>query len=354
MRIFKRKKKWWIDYSHHGERIRVPVSTSKAEAEQVMAKIRADIIFGRYDLPPQKNEEIQFVELAKKYFENHVEPKHRSKRSTISRLKPLVSHFGQLPINKITGNEIDGYIAWRSGQESVRKRPISGATVNREIEVLCNMMRKAYEWGYLSRPMGRRPGKFPERQRERILNLDEMARLLACIEQEMLRDIILVALNTGMRKMEILSMKFEQVNLDAGYIYVEETKTDNPRRIPMNESIKELFSRLLRERGGREYVFAGPEAGTHVVDVRKSFATALKRAGITHFRFHDLRHTFATYALQNGCDIYSLSRILGHKSITTTMRYLSATSSGMQKVVDCFVVRKNSDKLIGFPMQKHG
>jgi integrase len=89
-------------------------------------------------------------------------------------------------------------------------------------------------------------------------------------------------------------------------------------------------------------------------DIKESFASVLKSAGICNFRFHDLRHTFATYSLQNGCDIYNLFRILGHRNIATTMRYLSATSAGMQKVVVSFVVREDQGKLISFPLQRPG
>ena len=116
-------------------------------------------------------------------------------------------------------------------------------------------------------------------------------------------------------------------------------QTGKARRIPLNESLYELFSYLFLKRKGRKFVFENPKTKKPIVCIKRSFKTLLKKKGILNVRFHDLRHTFSTYSLLNGCDIFHLSQILGHTNLTTTMRYLSVKTEGLQKVVNSFVVK---------------
>jgi integrase len=85
--------------------------------------------------------------------------------------------------------------------------------------------------------------------------------------------------------------------------------------------------------GDAEYVFVNPDTGTRYTDVKKSFSAACRKAGITDFRFHDLRHTFGTRLADAGVDVVKIKELMGHASIVTTMRYIHATDQGKRGAI---------------------
>lgn len=136
--------------------------------------------------------------------------------------------------------------------------------------------------------------------RLRYLKPEEVGALLKASANH-LRPIVVTALNTGMRKSEILNLKWKEVDLDNRKITVANAKNNEKRVIPINQTLyKEL---LTLERGPEiEYVFLGKN-GLHVGDIKKTFLGAIKRAKIIDFRFHDLRHTFGSQMVMRGVDI---------------------------------------------------
>jgi len=137
-----------------------------------------------------------------------------------------------------------------------------------------------------------------------------------------LKPIVLTALNTGMRKGEILDLTWNQINFKEKLIQVGRGKTmaGEFRIIPMNSDLTGALSRVKKI---GTYVFCHPD-GQRYGNIRTAFEKAVKRAGIPHIRFHDLRHTFATRYMGKG-DILTLKDILGHKTIEMTMRYAHPT-----------------------------
>ena len=121
-----------------------------------------------------------------------------------------------------------------------------------------------------------------------------------------------------MRGGEILSLRWEQVR--NGFIYLAKTKTKNPREIPINDDLAEMFKEIRKEQGlSSRNVFV---YNSRVVQkVHKGFKAALKRAGIEDFRFHDLRHTFASHVIMRGGSMKDVQELLGHKTMTMTLRY---------------------------------
>ena len=126
-------------------------------------------------------------------------------------------------------------------------------------------------------------------------------------------------INTGMRKGEILSLKWGQVR--NGFIYLDKTKTDEARQIPINDDLDECFRGIRkRQQLTSQYVFSDGNGG-YIQDIKTAFKSALDRAGIIDFRPHDLRHTFASHYLMRGGSLKALKEILGHADIKMTMRY---------------------------------
>ncbi len=128
-----------------------------------------------------------------------------------------------------------------------------------------------------------------------------------------------VDLLTGLRKEELLSLKWRAVDLDKDVIWVEDGKGGDQRRIPINETAKGELCRLREKKRG-EFVFHD-RYGRQYKDIKKSFHSAVKDAGLMDVRFHDLRRTFATMCVFNNISPKTLMKWMGHKSIETTMRY---------------------------------
>ncbi|MFN3467616.1 MAG: site-specific integrase, partial [Candidatus Brocadiales bacterium] len=129
-----------------------------------------------------------------------------------------------------------------------------------------------------------------------------------------LKPIVITALNTGMRLGEILSLKWEQVDLCHGFILLDRTKSGDRREIPINTTLRTVFE-AIPHGPESEYVFADRN-GRHYKSVNNSFPTACKKAGIHGFRFHDLRHTFASHLAMAGTDLISIKELLGHRDIS--------------------------------------
>ncbi len=149
-----------------------------------------------------------------------------------------------------------------------------------------------------------------------------------------------------MRKSEILNLEWDQVNLEGGFITVVAQKSKT-RRIPLNHSMRELLYKLHFSRNGNQYVFENPKTGKPIVDFKRSWQSLLKRLGINGARFHDLRHSFATYALlRKGGDLVSLQATLGHANISTTARYAKALMEGQQRLVNSFEMPESESNII--------
>ena len=107
-----------------------------------------------------------------------------------------------------------------------------------------------------------------------------------------------------MRKSEILNLKWSNVDLKHDLILLEKTKNGERKEIPINQALKRVFQELLKQRRlDTEYVFVNPDTGKRYTDLKRSFATACRKAGIRDFKFHDLRHTFASQLVMNGVDL---------------------------------------------------
>ncbi len=164
----------------------------------------------------------------------------------------------------------------------------------------------------------------PENNRRlRYLTREEADRLIkACYETPKchhLAPIVITALQTGMRRGEILRLKWDNVDFKNGYIYVEDSKNKTSRLIPMSQTLRQTLSNLPRHLSS-PYVF-WHDNGKPYDDIKHSFNKVLKRAGIKVFTFHDLRHTFASHLVMNGVDLMTVKELLGHKDIKMTMRY---------------------------------
>jgi len=185
------------------------------------------------------------------------------------------------------------------------------------------MFTKANEWEMLGDEGLRRIRKVRKLQehnaRLRYLSAEECQTLAAACDPH-LRPVIVTAINTGMRREEILSLEWEKhIDLKHGFILLDRTKNGDRREIPINRTLRETLQALSR-RIDTPYVFTDRE-GNRFKSLHHSFASAYRRASIKDFRFHDLRHTFASRLVMSGADITAVRELLGHKSLQMTLRY---------------------------------
>ncbi len=278
-----------------------------------------------------------FDELIEKYIENfkHQRAFSRSKSYVIEGLKDTLKGY---LLKNISYLDLETYRNKLKNTLTMHGKIRTDATVNRTMACLRHMLAKAVEWDMLDRnpfDKGRSLQLKENNKRLRFLSEEEIDQLLAECPTEApprqkgkfvqgpqavhLRDFVIIAINTGMRKGEILSLKWPQVH--NGFICLDETKTDEARQIPINEDLAECFKSIRRRQPvGIKYVLAD-EIGRRIKDIKTAFNSALKRAGIRDFRPHDLRHTFASHYMMRGGSLGALQKILGHADVKMTMRY---------------------------------
>jgi integrase len=160
---------------------------------------------------------------------------------------------------------------------------------------------------------------------ERVLGYDEETKLLAAcdtVRSRFLRPLVLLALHTGMRRGELLSLEWSRVDLDRRTIRIINAKSSaGDRTIPMNATAQTILSELVKEAALPLVFPSNRRPGERLLDLKKAFKKAVQLSGIAHFRWHDMRHTFATRLVRAGVDIISVQHLLGHSKITMTARY---------------------------------
>ena len=169
-------------------------------------------------------------------------------------------------------------------------------------------------------------------QRLRYLEKDELRSLIA-VSEGYLRVVIIVAVNTGMRLGEIFNLKWEDIDLKRDIIYLLETKNDEKREIPINSQVRKALLEYRKEAKGENYVFTG-RFGNNLTSIRGSFSAALEKCDINNFRFHGLRHTFASHLVMNGVDLNTVRELLGHKTIKMTLRYSHLSPDHKKRAVE--------------------
>lgn len=261
---------------------------------------------------------------------------HKTKTRLIWTINYWKTQYGQTPVKDITRRQLSHHI------EARRIQGKSNSTINREISILSAAINYAIRrWGWtIQNPATGLYLKTPE-GRLRWLTRQEAAQLLEASEQSdapHLYDFILLALNTGMRRAELLQLETHKIDLKEKRIHLEGTQTKNGKRriIPLNNTaIIAINSRL---RWNHENGITGNRLflqrnGKPVVQINTAFTNALRKTNIKDFRLHDLRYTFASWLISEGVTLAELRDLLGHSSIKQTERYAHLAPGRLHKAV---------------------
>jgi len=331
--VFLRGDSWVGEYRDRGKIKRRALGNkriiTKTMAREMVKKIEQRLKLGQYDMVDAEIPNLK--DFGKEYIK-HV--RYTIKRKSWNRyeysLNYLNKMYGDRKLAEITPKDIDDF-------KEARLKYAKPATVNRELSTLRQIFNLAKRWG---RFFGQNPvsmsGLLPENNmKERILTAEQEETLLSH-SNPYLRPIIITALQTGMRKSEIITLKWSNVDLANGVITIEQTNTKNKktRRIPVNFCMRTVFRQQKLRSGGSDFVFlshAGLPYKKHD-SLKGAFVRACKKAGLNDLRFHDLRHTCATRMIERGASIVAVSKILGHSDIKMTMRYSHPENSVKEAV----------------------
>jgi integrase len=209
-------------------------------------------------------------------------------------------------------------------------KTVSPATVNKEINTLKAMLTKAVTWDYLrANPLTRMAGLKEPPGRLRYLAPEETARLLeACTTPVYLRPIVELAMHTGMRRSEILALRWGDVELRRRILTLTQTKNNERRVIPINDTVAAVLKAWPRV-VGTDALFPGLNGPM----VTRAFLRACRKAGVSNLRLHDLRHTFASYLAMGGYNLRTIQQLLGHKDLRMTSRYAHLSDDHLQQAV---------------------
>jgi integrase len=277
-------------------------------------------------------------QLIDRYIEDILPGKPKNSKNTLLHLTWWKEELGSFSLADISPAMIAEKRDLLASGITKRNTKRSPSTVVRYMAALSHALTIAVkEWGWLEDSPMRRVTKPKEPcGRVRFLSDEERARLLAeckSSESEMLYLAVVLALSTGARRMEILGLQWQDIELQRGFITLHETKNGERRALPLAGHALELMKQYAKVRHVNcSFVFPSKNF-KNPIDLRTPFENALKRAEILDFRWHDLRHSCASYLAMNGASLAEIAEILGHKTLQMVKRYAHLSDAHTSKVV---------------------
>lgn len=309
----------------------------KTDAREWLVKAEKEIREGRYAIPQH-----HLVAEAIDRYARDVLPRKRQRTAYSQRyqLDWWNEHYGQYELHRITPSvliEARDRLRSEVGKHGAKR---SESTVNRYLAIFSHLINIAInEWEWLHHSPIRKNLKGKENPgRVRFLSEKERKRLLAaCADSRHpdLLDIVKVAIGTGMRRGEIVGLCWENVDFNNCFVYLsgEQTKNASPRAIPLRGEVLDIMRRRSKfRRLDSNLVF--PNLGTWGFDLRWAWEQAVKAAAIENFRFHDLRHTYASYLAMSGASLLEIATLMGHKTLAMVQRYAHLSNEHATSVVD--------------------
>lgn len=346
----------------------LPLANDKREARDFEGRIRQEVIAGTYRRGEDRDELKLFPVFVDKVYlpfarEHHSSPAHDEFRCAV-----LKEYFAGRRFDQITTMLVERYVEERLRTETVRvvkgpegeKTPKRRAptTVHKEVVLLSSIFNMARQ----ERVVAENPcdfirksvrKKIPARVvRNRYLTIEEERTLFDNLtgRREHITTAVRLALLTGMRRGEILGLRWEHVNLGPvprtfvlrgetwevapGWLLIERSKNGRPRVVPMSGRVRSLLRTLAEDETRGEYVFQNGRTGVNVKDIKTGFSGACREAGIDNLTFHDLRHTWSTRAAECGVPESVRRDILGHSPGSMTASYTHSSPQAMELAME--------------------
>lgn len=323
MALYRRGQVWYADfYDRSGKRVQESTGTrNRREAEKFLALRISEVERGVYAKPVI----VSLEEFGKRFLE-YAKTHKRSWKRDEQMLGHLKRHFGDVDLGDIDALRVEEY-------QQKRIREVCPATVNRELALLKHMFNVAERWSMHRGANPVRLVKFlPEDNLKfQTLSTDDERKLLG-FAPPYLREMIVFAINTGLRCGDIFHLQWEEVDLEQRRLSIIMKKTRHTLEVPLNDTAAEILEARQGVKHG-PHVFYNPATGDRFHDVKLGLKSAVKRAGLSGITWHTFRHTFASRLTRNGADLVTVKELLGHSTVTVTMRYAHSNDEAKRRAL---------------------
>jgi integrase len=261
-------------------------------------------------------QEMTFKELFEIYMERHSKPRKRTWQEDLDKFNTYLKPLGRKRLPEIKKSHISALHS-RIGIEHK-------VTANRILALVSSIFGRAIEYGLyedINPCSGIR--KFPEKSRDRFLQADELPRFFEALNEEpneTLRDYIFISLLTGARRSNVLSMRWNELNLEQGTWKIPRTKTGDSQTVTLTLEAIEILKARKKETSS-VFVFPGNGRTGHLIEPKTGWKRILERAGIKDLRIHDLRRTLGSWQAITGSSLPIIGKSLNHKNASTTQIY---------------------------------
>jgi integrase len=348
MSVYKRGGVWWYSFSFKGERVQASTRQSRHRiALQMQAAHRTRLALGQLDQPePERKTSPTFGEFATgRYLLFSEANKSCFDIERVYINATLVPRLGRHRLDQITPLVVEEF------KQKRLKEGLKKSSINRELGLLKAMLGLAVKWGLVEKNGAKEASlfKLDEPLSNRVLSHEEEEKLLAACDAPELRHraphlkaVILVAVYTGLRRGEILRLRWSDIDFEKNVLTVckSKTKSGQGRPVNLNSMLRDVLLEL-RDQSQGEWLFPSPERfqadgqpERHIGDVKNAFARAMKLAGIAKITFHQLRHTFCSRLANAGVPLPVIQELAGHASILMTRRYTHPTNELKQRAVE--------------------
>ena len=357
--VFQRDGRWWIRWTCSlGHDHRNPIGDTKGRALDEYHKRRALVRRAREDgahfcprLQPQRKRPTTFGELLDDYLRrkdlrarDEAEKKLR-RRKEAARVELLRTRLGHVPVSAITTKDVEALyedLKARQVGEGDEARPLAVATVNRYMKLLHAVMRFGVRRGLLlTNPAASVELARENNARNRCLSADEEARLMKALPAWM-RPLVIVAIHTGMRRGELLGLRWEDVDLSSGQLRIRRDKAGDGRWVVLNSEAVKAFKAAKSGSVLGPLVFCTPEGHSLTTNFKRYWQPAVKAAELTAFRFHDLRHTFASRLVARGVSSYIVQHAGGWRTASMMQRYAHLDPATIRAAVSLLTLRSTT------------
>lgn len=329
MSIRQRNGIWWVDLrTPSGERIRRSAGTSdRKAAQEYHDRLKAEL-WRVAKLGEQP--EYTFEQAAVRFLK--ASEGQRDYRTKVRHVRYWRDQFAGRAVSSLTTDEIMDALPTHAVYKNRGRVKLTPATRNRYLSTIRRVVNLCAEWGWISAPPKMRPAAEPV-VRVRWISREEAHRLLSAITRDWLRDTVMFALATGMRAGEILSLEWTEVDIERGIAWVTagRAKSKRARAVPLNDEALAVIRRRVGTHPTR--VFTRNGSPQTQIDP-KMFGRACAKAGIADFRFHDLRHTWASWHVQAGTPLFVLKELGGWETLEMVKKYAHMDAGHLAQFAD--------------------
>lgn len=323
--------KWYCRFQVNGERLHLlcPGATNKKDAEQMENAFKYRLQQQQNGVISKEEKKMTVDKLCDKYLE-YSELNKKSYKQDKSRVKHIRECFKKCKyINNIKLDDIEQF------KRLLLNKGLKKVTVNRHLEVISKMFNIAIcnKWA-VENPIRNVKFKLKNDNNFRCLTIEEQKRLFKAVKGTYLEGIIIFALNTGLRKSDILPLLWEDIrSYDDKVIHLYVRKTNKYVDMPCTKMLYEFIERTQKDKR-HGAIFINPLTKQPPKDIKRAWNTAKKKARIENLRFHDLRHTVATRLVNAGVPLPTVKKVMTHSDIATTMRYVHTPEAELFKAME--------------------